>query len=281
MPWTPLPHEADLFCNVYIDESSQTKHRYLVLGGLVVPLDWASAFDADIIAARDPIIAPFRADGAPRVIKWEKANAYNLASYKKVVDAFFTFPARHKIPARKDIDINCVVVDTQKKDLKASGEGSVETGFNKEIYFLCVLLVGKRFKQQLFHVYLDRRSTSHKLVDAQRIMNFGTRKYGDKRPWPYRRLHFEDPEKCQALQVVDIFIGALAYRLNGHYDKPEANKAKKELSDYILQRSKIFDPFANSAFHLRRFTVLHRDGRKFTPTRWNKWHAKGPYRPTR
>jgi hypothetical protein len=209
--------------------------------------------------------------------KWEKANAYNLASYKKVVNAFFTFPARHKIPLRKHIDINCIVVDTSKKNLKVSGDGSIETGFNKEVYFLSVLMIGKRFKDELFHGYLDRRSTSHKLVDAQRIMNFGSRKYGDKRPWPYRRLRFEDPEKCQALQVVDIFIGALAYRLNGHYDKPEANKAKKELSDYVLKRAKIFNPFAASPFHLRRFTILHRDGRRFTPTRWN---ARGSYRPT-
>ena len=57
MAWEPLPHEADLFCNVYIDESSQTKHRYLVLGGLVVPLSHADAFEADIAAARDLVIA--------------------------------------------------------------------------------------------------------------------------------------------------------------------------------------------------------------------------------
>jgi hypothetical protein len=94
-------------------------------------------------------------------------------------------------------------------------------------------------------------------------MNFGVRKYGDKREWPYRRLQFEDPEKCQALQVVDIFIGALAYRLNGHYDKPEANKARKQLSDYILNRAKITNPFERSAYYRRRFVVVHRDGRKF------------------
>jgi hypothetical protein len=89
-------------------------------------------------------------------------------------------------------------------------------------------------------------------------MNFGARKYGDKREWPYRRLRFEDPEKCQALQVVDIFIGALAYRLNGHYEKPEANPAKKALSDYILGRAKITNPLVNSPYHRRRFCVIHR-----------------------
>ena len=94
-------------------------------------------------------------------------------------------------------------------------------------------------------------------------MNYGARKYGDRRVWPYRRLRFEDPERCQALQVVDIFIGALAYRLNGHYDKPNASPAKKELCDYILRMATITNPFERTPYHRRRFAVLHRDGSKF------------------
>jgi hypothetical protein len=233
MPWTPLPHEADLFCNVYIDESSQTKHRYLVLGALVVPLSHADAFEADMIAARD----------------------------------YFSFPKRHKLPASKNVDIHCVAVDTSKKTLKATGDGDIEIGFNKEVYFLCTVVVGKRFKTELFHIYPDRRNTKHKLIDAQRIMNYGAKKHGDKRLWPYRRLRFEDPEKRQALQVVDIFIGALAYRLNGHYDKPEANLAKKSLSDHILGRVQMTNPFVRSAYYKRRFTVIHREGTKYVPKR--------------
>lgn len=264
-PWTPLPHEADLFCNVYIDESSQTKHRFLVLGGLVVPLSHAAAFESDIIAARDHTIPISKPDGTPRVIKWEKANAYNLAAYKKVVDAFFTFPTRHNIPLHKNVNIHCVAVDTSKKDLKASGDGDMEIGFDKEVYFLCVPLIGKRFPKELFHVYPDRRTNKHPLNEAQRIMNFGARKYGDTREWPYRRLRFEDPERCQALQVVDIFIGALAYRINGHYDKLEANPAKKQLSDHILRWAKIKNPFETTPYYLKRFNVVFRDGSPFVP----------------
>ncbi|NJO34567.1 MAG: DUF3800 domain-containing protein [Rhodospirillales bacterium] len=263
MPWTPLPHEADLFCNVYIDESSQTKHRFLVIGGLVVPLSHADAFEAFIIAARDATIPITKPDGTPRVIKWEKANAYNLVSYKKVVDAFFAFPMKHKLPLHKHVDVNCVVVDTSKKDLRASGDGDVDIGFNKEVYFLCVPMIGKRFPKELFHVYPDRRNTKHPLSEAREIMNLGAKKHGDKRDWPYRRLQFRDPESCQALQVVDILIGALAYKLNGHYHKPEAKKAKKELCDYVLGRAKIIDPSKPTPYHRRRIAVMHRDGSQF------------------
>src|SRR6185312_8724520 len=181
MTWEPLSHEADLFYNVYIDESSQNKHRYLILGGLVVPLQHAAMFEADIRASRDPMIAPTAPDGSPRVIKWQKANEHNLSAYKKVVDAFFSFPQRHKLKLDKFVDVHCIAVDTSQRDLRQTGDGDIEIGFNKEVYFLCTAMIGKRFTKELFHIYPDRRTTKYPLATAQDIMNFGARKYGDKR----------------------------------------------------------------------------------------------------
>jgi hypothetical protein len=233
-----------------------------VIGGLIVPLGFADAFDATIIAAREKTISPaFRADGTPRVMKWEKVNAYNFEAYKAVVDAYFKFPETAKMPSWKYVDIHCLAVDTTKKDLKTTGEGNIEIGFHKEVYFVTTILFGNRYKKELFHVYPDRRTSTEPLEKARKIMNFGAKKYGDQRPWPYRRLQYKDPENCQALQVVDIFIGALAYRLNRHYEQPNAKQAKKDLSDYILvERMKITNPFIRSAYYKRRFTVNHRDG---------------------
>jgi hypothetical protein len=258
--WVPLPHEADLFHEVYIDESSQTKHRYMVLGGLCVPLSHSAAFEADVIAHRDAIIPITRPDGTPRIIKWEKASAYNLESYKRVVDAYFTFPMRHRLPLSKSLETHCLAVDTSKKTLKATGEGDVEIGFAKEFYFLCVPMIGNRLKKALFHLYPDRRNTNQSLIEARKIMNAGARKHGDKRPWPYRELKFEDPEAKQTLQLVDILIGAIAYQLNGHYQQPNANPAKKALCDHVLKWAKIADPRQNTPFYRKRLTILHRDG---------------------
>jgi hypothetical protein len=258
--WIPLPNEVDLFHEVYIDESSQNQLRYMMLGGLCVPLSHSAAFEADIIAHRDKTIPIAKPDGTPRIIKWEKVNAYNLASYMRVIDAYFSFPMRHKMPLSKDLQIHCLAVDTSKKTLKATGDGDVEISFAKEFYFLCVPLIGKRLPKALFHLYPDRRTTNQSLIEARKIMNAGARKHGDKRPWPYRELKFEDPEVKQALQVVDIVIGAIAFRLNGHYAKPGAKAAKRTLSDYILKRAKIADPYKTTPFNLKRISILHRDG---------------------
>lgn len=258
--WVPLAHEAPLFHEVYIDESSQTKHRYMVLGGLCVPLSHSAAFDADIIAHRDGTIPITRPDGTPRIIKWEKVNAYNLKAYLRVIDAYFSFPMRYNLPIGKELQTHCLAVDTATKTLKSTGDGDVEIGFAKELYFLCAPVIGKRLRQALFHLYPDRRNTKQSLIVARDIMNAGARKYGDKRNWPFRELTFQDPENKQALQVVDIIIGAIAFKLNGHYDKPEAKKAKKELCDYILKRARITDPFKTTGLHLKQISIMHRNG---------------------
>jgi hypothetical protein len=91
-------------------------------------------------------------------------------------------------------------------------------------------------------------------------MNAGARKYSNRTDWPYRELKFEDPEVKQSLQLVDILIGAIAYRLNGHYQKTDANPAKKKLCEYILRRAKIADPAINTPWYRPRLTILHRDG---------------------
>jgi hypothetical protein len=262
-PWVPLPHEAELFTEVYIDESSQTKHRYLVLGALIIPLSHSARFETAILAARGLDFPPERADGTPRILKWEKVNAYNFNAYKRVVEAFLLFPRLTRLPTTKDVNIHTLVVDTSVKvehDRKFSG-GDVELGFNKEIYYLCVRDIGRRYSAALFHIYPDRRNTNRPLSQAQLIMNRGMKKHGDKREYPIRRLKFSDPENSQALQVIDIFIGALAYHLNGHYTKPNANPAKKQLSDYILRATKIQNVFASTPLYRKRFTIWHRDYR--------------------
>jgi hypothetical protein len=269
MPWEPPPHEADLFCNVYVDESSQTKHRYLVIGGLVVPLSHAALFEADIAAARSNTFIPVhRPDGTPRVMKRQKVNQYNLDIYKKIVEVAFHFRRLRNFPARKNMGLHCVIVNTSIKPLFESGDGDIEVGFDKEFHFLCTVIVPKRYRTEFFALYPDRRHAKRPLNEARDIMNRSVYKYGDRRRGLLRVLEFKDPETCQALQVTDILIGALAYRLNGHYEAPHANRAKIALCDHIWRLCKLGDPFNTSPFHRRPFiSWLHRPAPPNPPKR--------------
>jgi len=257
--WTPLPEEADLFCNVYIDESSQQGFRYLVLGGLVVPLSHAELLESDLRAARETTNIPLtRPDGTPRVMKWEKLNAYNYDDYKTIVDTAFNFRRLRIKSSLKDMSLQCVIVDTSKKSLRETGDGDVEVGFDKEFWFLCTVSLLKRYRKELFLLYPDRRYAKRPLKEARDILNRGAYKY-DRRKFPFRRLRFDDPEQCLALQAVDILIGAIAYRINGHYDKPTAKAAKREMCDYIFKLCRIYNVFHTTRLYTREFvSIIHR-----------------------
>ena len=47
--------------------------------------------------------------------------------------------------------------------------------------------------------------------------------------------------EVQALQVADLLIGAVAFRLNRHFDADKANPDKQQLCEYILRRGGAWD----------------------------------------
>ena len=226
---------------VYIDESSQNNHRYLVLGGIGVTVDGALRLNEAIAKARLPNLPKGEA-------KWTKVSKSKLNAYKRIVDVF-----------TKDGDLihfHCLVVDTTLLDHNRFNAGSREIGFNKEIYQLAMKFA-RLYPDYLFHVYPDYRKTTQKPEDLRLILNRGCRKKGDKRDWPFRRCQFRDSKTTLPLQLADILIGGIAYRLNGHDMEPGASPAKSELSSYILDRAGVKDPFKDTA-PADSFTIWHR-----------------------
>ena len=52
MPRPLSPSDAEKIEEVYIDESSQTGHRNLIIGGIVFPQRFSEQFKQDILEAR-------------------------------------------------------------------------------------------------------------------------------------------------------------------------------------------------------------------------------------
>lgn len=234
----------DEISEIYIDETSQTKHRYLVLGGIIIHAPRLQEAEQALAQARLPELPSME-------LGWTKVSAAKLEAYRRFVDVFFDNPA-HVGP----FEMHSLVVDTHKLNDKAFNEGSREIGFNKEIYQLCIKFA-KTYRRPLFHVYPDSRSTKSRTEDLRLILNRGIKAAGDRRDWPFRRVHFRDSRHWQMLQLVDVLIGALAYRLNGHDQKPDASAAKLELSRHILDRAHIRD-VGESTAPRGKLTVWHR-----------------------
>jgi hypothetical protein len=232
---SPRAHETHLFNEIYIDETSQNDHRFLVIGGIMLPLKYSALFERAIFTARSPRLQKRHTNGHLTELGWKYFRPGDLEDYKRIVDVFFAFKGNME-SIHDDIRFHCSVVDTQIKGRKYTGGLRGEIGFNREIYYHA-LRIGRLHESRLFHIYPDFRTTIKPIRELGTILNRGIRKTGDTRDWPFRRIAFRDSKSVQALQVSDIFIGALAYRINRHYDKADANPAKKILADYIMQKA--------------------------------------------
>jgi hypothetical protein len=229
--------------DVYVDESSQTKCRYLVLGGLIVPKSDVEGATKALMNARNPEL--------PRgELKWGKVSKAKLEAYKRFVDAFFDDIAFARVK------FHSLAEDTSKVDDKAYNSGSREIGFNKEIYQLAVKFARLQ-KDGVFHLYPDYRDTNQRPEDLRNILNHGRHKDRDGRSWPFRRCQFRDSAKVPLLQLVDLFVGAIAFGKNEHFKNPDASPAKVELGRHIMRRAGI-RTLAKDTVRDGRFTIWHR-----------------------
>ena len=71
------------FADIYIDESSQNQHRFLVIGGVIVPQEDVAEFLDGLRTARLPELPAGE-------MKWTKVSRTKLPAYKRVVDLFFS-----------------------------------------------------------------------------------------------------------------------------------------------------------------------------------------------
>ena len=230
--------------NAYIDESSQNAHRYLGLAGLIIDTSCQDQFRKIIQNARLPELP----EGE---LKWTKVSKTKLPAYRRVVSAFFNTKSTI-VPA----EFHSVIIDCSKINDEKYNKGSREIGFNKEIYQTCMKFC-RIYRNRVFNVYLDERTTKSRTEDMRIILNRGAAKYLDRTDYPFRRLHFRKSHEAPELQIVDVLLGAIMYKLNGHYDTFDASPAKKELSDYIMELAGIEDVFRDTSV-TGKFTIWHR-----------------------
>ncbi|PBN41308.1 DUF3800 domain-containing protein [Sphingobium sp. D43FB] len=237
-----LPN-PDSISDIYCDESSQTRHRYMVMGGLIIP--------SRLVAQANTRIAELRLPELPQgEMKWGSVSRGKLAAYRRIADAFFddkTFAG---------VDFHTTVVDTWGQDHQRFGDGDRDKTFNKELYQLASKFA-RLYPDRLFHLYPDDRETIHRPGELRDILNFGRKKKGDKRDFPFRRSHFRKSCDTPLIQVVDILLGSLAYQVNGHMMVEGASEAKISLSAHILGRANVRNVMADTNMR-GKFTIWHR-----------------------
>lgn len=230
--------------SVFLDESSQTKHRFLTIGCLVLEAERVPHFDMAVRYSKQLELP----EGE---LKWNKVSTAKLHAYKLVVDRFFDFAM-----GEAAIHFHSLVVDTSKIRDDLYNQGDREIGFNKEVYQL-LMKCAKIYPDAFFHVYPDNRQTKASTEELRQILNAGCRKKGDCRSVPFRRLQFRDSKEVICLQMTDLLLGAMTFRINGHHLRADASKSKSHLSEYVLGRAGIKEVMENTAIR-GKFTIWHR-----------------------
>lgn len=232
--------------HIYCDESRQTAHRYMVLGGLIVPAD-----EEPVVASR---IGAFRNEWRMSAeLKWTKVSRGKIDAYKAYVDLFAELNAEDRV------HFHAMILDTHQFDHNKFNKGDKEIGFYKFYYQLLLHSFGRRYCRKnegdRFLVFLDHRQTSYKLGTLKSTLNHGIKKkYGaDHQPW--RNVEPRDSKKVEFLQVVDILTGAIGFVKNGYAERSDSSPAKLDLIDHISSR--VSHPILgnNTSWGQNRFTV--------------------------
>lgn len=226
--------------DLYVDESSQTQHRYLVVGGIAVNPGDVEEFTQRISQARLPELPHGE-------MKWTKVSPGKIAAYERVVDAFF------EMNRQTIAHFHCLIADTSRMDHKAYNDGSKEIGFSKMIYQILIKF-GRIYRHPLY-VYLDNRTTQQTPEQLRLICNRGLMRENPAYDWPYRRMVFRDSKASQILQVNDLLLGAIAARRNEHHLREGASEAKASLSARILAHAGIASVTFDTPAHKRHFGV--------------------------
>lgn len=211
--------------NIYGDESSQTGHRFLLIGAVACDAERESR----VIAKLDGVTANFRPTSE---FKWSSIGKHEVPMYKSFVSALFdSFKT-------ENVRYHCIVVDRTKANDAKYNEGDEEIGFSKYVFTLLNEYTARhKALDPYFSVYLDNRVTKHSLETTRRSLN--RRAFLDYGHWKYpifQTIQYVHSHEHRLVQAADVLTGAIAYIWNGHDQKPTAASHKLDMCDFIGAR---------------------------------------------
>lgn len=219
-----LPITDPIKLDIHCDESSQTQHRFIVIGALCCRSDITPAFTELI----DETIAPH---GGTSELKWGKIKRKNLPMYEAVMGDVF------KAIAKRLLSYHCLVIDSSKANHAAFNDGDREIGFNKYLFTLLYKFARVYRSNTHFFVDLDDRTTQHTPEKMRSMLNARVAREMKLGYSPYRSVRFVTSHKSRMIQVADVLTGAVAYHTNRNYLRRDASDHKKAFAEHVRKLS--------------------------------------------
>ena len=234
-----------------MDESGQTKSRYMCVGGIVIRRERVDEVRADIEHIK-------LEGGIGSEVKWSKVTSHRVRTYKILVEYFFGLVRANQA------QFNALICDFSTFDHSKNGgkEGSV----SRMLYQLALHKNCRKYGASAdIHLFPDSGDHADLLCQHRYHLNNASRRWmPDGRKSSERPVaHIESTNSATEplLQLNDLILGAVGYRRNERYDAPDAAKHKKQLARLVALR------VGATTFHYNPQTL----GRRFTV-----WNLKDP-----
>lgn len=210
--------------HVFVDESCQNDHHYMVLGALSVPGELVAQLEDELGGE----LAAHRLGESE--VKWTKIRNANSIGYRAFVDKHFD------VLCARGVEFHALVIDNFALDNRCYNQGDADLAYAKFLHSLLLYRVGLRFPADAIVVDLDARNTTRDPEELRRILNYGMRRRLGVSDEPFRRIAHRDSRGSRLLQLSDLLAGAVAWHKNDHDARGNAAASKVDFANYIAGR---------------------------------------------
>ncbi len=234
--------------HIYIDESSQTGHHFMVVGAIFCRQDAAR----EIAEAMNNCLADHK-QRSDKEFHWTKLKGHTLSLYKEAASLLIGFTRKNR-----KMRYRALVVDTHQVSHALNKHGTREETLAKFIFTL-VFGFARDFGPNIrYFVWVDKRSntvadnTTDK-VSLHTLNNKAKSTFG----WnegPFVDVQFIDSTKSRLIQATDLITGAIAYETNGKHLALNAGRHRVALLRHIVEHSgleTLATPTPRWPFHFR------------------------------
>lgn len=217
-------HRMDPVREVFVDESSQNGHAFMVLGAMIVPGPNVHACEQ----AFSRLLSEAQMHGE---FKWGKVSRSKLPVYKNLAAEHF------RLVSTAGVEFIGLIVETRGLDHNAYNEGDPELGFNKFLFQILWHGAGLRYGlNERIVVHLDSRTANRDLTELTLCLNRkATHHFGGPARAPFARVAFRDSKNSRILQCTDLLAGAIAWHKNDRDSRQNPSSARIELANEIAR----------------------------------------------
>lgn len=200
--------------HIWGDESSQNGHQYMVLGTIWQNPICAADLERDVNNLKQSV-------NFMKEFHWTEMKGHHVSAYRGLVEIFKEYMNQGLIKFR------ALVVDQTDRSHRLFSDTD-ELHFYKMFFWL----ITKRLNEQnRYDVFLDRKSNSvpGRLSDLKDTLNgrFRSDQWANKNKIYFgdvvRRVEPRSGVEVE-LQLADVFAGAIAYVVNGFFEKGKSNE---------------------------------------------------------